>query len=271
MRMFIANKVIIKTALITFFACLLALIISVISISLLNPKIMANFTDTLGLNSISLKYRVLAYNKSEDITDLYFVVGESINQSNYEYVEKYFPVLLESSDYEDFTSYIEELNLSRASTNTLKLYVANEDNYLKSAYVTALYKLNNKQEAFDFALNDLVSNYDNTEKFNFVMSAFAVLYAGDSGRQINIFDQYVTELNLNANEVIENYYNELQTLYAETESGNRLYLSLLLKNIISVCDAMLLIDQYYGADYDEVVLLEQRTNYSQQLDILLAD
>ncbi|MCK9575247.1 MAG: hypothetical protein WCX32_02450 [Clostridia bacterium] len=276
MKGFSIKKVILKTALFTLGICILACALLILCFSLLAPNLMADFTDNLGMENISLQYRVMVYNNSNDINDLYSVVYKASTQNNYKFVKEYFPELYTHPDYDEFINFVEETNLANTADLSIKIYLANEDNFLKSAYVTALYKLDKKQDSFNFALNDFLENEDNIIKFNWVFGKFTELYNLDMERQTDIFASIL--LNYQGEEIeitdrvyvlIANYYDNLCTLYEETTNTDELYLALLLKNIINVNLSMQIIESYYDASYDLVELDQQSDNYAQALGTLL--
>jgi len=275
-REFSVKKLILKTALYTLGICLSICALLILGFSFLAPNLMADFTDNLGMENISLRYRVMVYNNSQDINDLYSVVYKASTQNNYKFVKEYFPELYTDPDYAEFIDFVEETNLASTTNLEVEIYLANEDNFLKSAYVTALYNLGEKENAFNYALNDFLENEDNITKFNWVFGKFTELYNLDSERQTDIFAAIL--LNYQGEEIeitdrvyilIANYYSDICTLYEETANTDELYLALLLKNIINVNLSMQTIQAYYNAGFDLVELNLQTDYYAQALNTIL--
>ena len=190
------NKIIAKTASITL-GCLLLLSMLTLSLfTLFNPISLAKLTSSLGLNSLSVYYYELSYKKTEDINDLYSLLNKTMQIRDYEKIISNFELLYNNGS-EEYYILINELNeqvLTNNSINQARMYIVNEDRYLKSRYVSALCRINEKEKALQFAFDDFLNeNFTSIEdysKINFVIASY-------------IFELYF--FNLEGYEVFDNY------------------------------------------------------------------
>ena len=215
------NKIILKTAITTIISLLILAIISLSLFTYFSPVTLARVASSLGLDNTSIFYYELAYDKSEDINDLYNLLNKTIAVSNEEKIINNFELLYNngSQNYYNFIAYINQFNLNSTTNNNLKLYLTNEDARLKSRYVTALTRQNFNSVAINFALADL--NNENitsiNSPINFIINAyFSELISIDASNEFYTqLENYVigTDPAINLIDISCNFYNNTKIIY----------------------------------------------------------
>ncbi|MGD9901340.1 MAG: hypothetical protein AB7S44_02250 [Spirochaetales bacterium] len=214
------NKIIGKTAVITLVSILILIIGSLGLITLFSPVTLARFTSSLGLDNASIFYYELAYNKSDDINDLYNLLNKTIAVSNEEKIITNFELLYDngSTNYYAFIDYINTFNLASTTNNSLRLYLTNEDARLKGRYVLALARKGETTSALDFAIEDLASEQIENiyMPINFIINAYlGELIAQNADSSIyNALRSYeYMSLNIDMITVCFDYYDIAKAVY----------------------------------------------------------
>ena len=104
--------------------------------------------------NISLYFYKENYQKHKDINNLYLVVDKSIKFNNNSGIAEYYPKLNKEDRYDELIDFLNEEN-AKTDNMLQKVMMSNEDNRLKTRYVTAIAELGMRSEAFTFAVNDL--------------------------------------------------------------------------------------------------------------------
>ncbi len=148
------TKTIIKTALVTLIAIIVALGLMLGGFVLFNPKGLAEKCENLGLNRFSLMMYERNYAKNKDISSLYLMVDKSIVLDNDNLVIKYYPKLEEETRYAEYIEAVNTANYDESAKVLVNVSLSNADNRLKTAYVKAL-AASDYDTAFSYAYADL--------------------------------------------------------------------------------------------------------------------
>lgn len=175
------KKVLIKTAILTFIAVILLTVLTFSVLSIFSPGVMADFTDNLGMDKLSLSFSVRKYENTEDLSDLHTVLFKANDLENYALLAEYSEVMTKDSDflsfcerqkagYKDYvcTNYIIallETNSAKTFTEASRLY---DDLYGEYTATNPMHMLVSFTDQFDVqfsakfsanatALNDLNS------------------------------------------------------------------------------------------------------------------
>jgi hypothetical protein len=233
------------------------------------PYDFANFLYQVGANDFALVEYEHAYNQSKDINKLYNLLNKSILCNKNEYLIKYYDNFYNDSKYYDLIENVEKSNANLATSNALKVYVANEDNYFKVRYVAALLKNNYIDKAISFASSDMAKFSCNTIycRFNFAYYGFV----GNSNKETylkvkndfnGMYDYYINAKNI------------FDTNLDKTSSDDKLKLAILANSNIKVIDTLLDISNNVSDSsvypWNEVSLKQDRTYFVQKLDSLLS-
>jgi hypothetical protein len=232
------------------------------------PYDFANFLYQIGVNDFALVEYERAYNQSKDINRLYNLLDKSILCNKNEYLIKYYDSFYNNSNYYDLIESVEKSNISLATSNALKVYVANEDNYFKVRYVAALLKNNDIDKAVSFSSSDLTKFSCNTIycRFNFAYYGFV----GNSNKEdyLKIKDDFndMNDYYINAKNIFDNNLDK-------TSSDDKLRLAVLANNNIKVIDTLLDISNNVNDSsmypWNEVSLKQDRAYFIEKLDSLL--
>ncbi len=260
------KNLIFNVAMFTASVVALLIVVACALLAIFSPLTYANFITAIGFKNAGLISYAQNYSKTEDIDDLYLLINKSISASNYEYQIRYIPELLEKDNYLSFVQFVQTTNIAKCSSKLQLLYIANEDNYLKSKYVYALCHNNMKQQALEFALDDLSSSRVDIlgDRVNFVLSAYIDClkeseYITLSSSVSSIYDYYLSLCSL---------YNE-QDIRAESVTElSRFYTAILASKMIDVGNALIKLDWfdseqvYVKADIEiKIRLLKSDVNY----------
>lgn len=148
---------------ITALATILLVVIIYFIIGALSPISLAKMYENVNTN-ISIKYYVKNYEKNKNINDLYAVVDKSIFMDKNDVLIDYYPLLLQDEGYVELIKKVNELNYDENASVKQNLFLSNEDNRLKTRYVSALSE-KDTTKAFEFAYEDFKST---TSNFAFV-------------------------------------------------------------------------------------------------------
>lgn len=263
------NKLIFKTAITTLIGVVVFSIISFIILTLFSPITVARTASSLGLDNISLSYYQKAYDKSQDVNDLYNMLNKAITVNNYSKVVCGFETLYNegNEDYYDFIDYINNFNLTSVNGMLLKTYVFNEDARLKSHYVNALINNQQTEDALLFAVEDLQTDNLLTEEFryNFVLGTYLtyLIESGAPGNSFTELENYnYNETNINLMLTTANYVSDLltaveymQTTYLNPTENQNLITATLAMRAIETITIVTELDTYFNA-YVNISALE---------------
>lgn len=263
------NKLIFKTAITTLIGVVVLSIISFIILTLFSPITVARTASSLGLDNISLSYYQKAYDKSQDVNDLYNMLNKAITVNNYSKVVCGFETLYNegNEDYYDFIDYINNFNLTSVNGMLLKTYVFNEDARLKSHYVNALINNQQTEDALLFAVEDLQTDNLLTEEFryNFVLGTYLtyLIESGAPGNSFTELENYnYNETNINLMLTTANYVSDLltaveymQTTYLNPTENQNLITATLAMRAIETITIVTELDTYFNA-YVNISALE---------------
>jgi hypothetical protein len=260
------NKIIFKTAGITIGCLLLLSVLSLSLFTLFSPISLAKISSSLGFNNLSVYYYELSYKKTEDINDLYNLLNKTIQIKNDEKIVSNFELLYKdgSGEYYNFVNGINEQVLTNNSNNEFRMHIANEDRYLKSKYVSALYKINQKEKALQFAYNDFLneefSSVEDYDKINFIITSYIFELNYSSGEDYNVFDNYTAGEfeNFDFFNTAISYYNNIKNIYLleydEQADGNEaLKLMVVADKLTQVASTIIFLDEALSKAIDTSV------------------
>lgn len=199
------NQLIWNVSLLTTSIILTTIIICCAFLSIFAPNAFGNILYSVGLRNTSLISYEYGYTQSNDIDDLYNLLSKSIFCNNDKYIVSSFEEFYASSEYESYVIEIQNSNVASCSSIAEMLLVNNEDNYLKTNYINALYNLSEIDKAYIFASLDMNANISNTidETHNFALAGFIDncrlledFEYFDSEKLNYIYDFYQAKLNL---------------------------------------------------------------------------
>ena len=167
------------------FSILIGLIVlTIIIVSLSAPRAMSNFTSWIGMDSVSLYFAKVQYNRDDDINSLYTVINKSIALNSYEDIEKYTKTLFDEPNYYDFIVFIEAENMNSVAQSgdtqnaiSLMISFANEDMYLKNKYILSLIMNDKIDESISYAQFDFNMNEDDITLQSRIHWAYTHIFA----------------------------------------------------------------------------------------------
>jgi|GEM_PF-5292606 hypothetical protein len=251
------NNIIVKTAVTTLVSLILFFILVVGSLTLFYPSSLAKASSSLGLEHISVYYYEKAYNKTQDINDLYNLLNKNISLKQNNKIIQNFETLYNngSNKYYNFIEYINNYNLNTTNNLSLKMYLANEDARLKDRYVKALMQTDNQQKALDFAINDFLNeefnNMQDYNKINYIVNTylFSLTNQNANDEAYDVFYSYQYEDNQNINFFYQafSYYNNIKAIYTqnyqvEATQQERLQLAVTANKLFEIANSLVLLD-----------------------------
>lgn len=234
------------------------------------PKCYGDLLFSVGLKNVSLSAYEYHYQTTNDINDLYLLLCKSISANNDEFVVKSYKKLAKQNDYYDFIEFKEDEFLKNCETLLQKLYLSNEDNYLKGKYVLALKNLEGGDVAFDYAYNELKQTNvtSSSDRANYVLS-----YYIQSLNDVDDFEYITAEVK----DDIYQYYESLYSIYStemensklSTEIDTKLNLLKLNHRITDIYYSMERIEKFVGMGVNMEVARERASELSHDFINLL--
>ena len=234
----------------TILATILVLVVVYFIVGACSPITLAKMYEHLN-SSTSIKYYIKNYEKNKTINNLYAIVDKSIAFENNDVLLEYYPMLLEEDGYESLITKVNELNYDKNASIKQNLFLYNEDNRLKTRYVTALSK-DDYLEAFEFAYKDFLTNEQN---FVFVGLRNVI------GKLAARFDSTVVNGIINRfNEKIS-YYDSIKndSSISDFDKAKECYDSL------EICQFILLLDDNGVDIVDSQIFVEHKNNLASDL------
>ena len=258
------NKLILKTALITLSAIIGILAIICLILGIWFPLTFAKFFENTGSNNASFYFYEKTYSKTNDINDTYFLLNKAIEFKIDKKVVYYYENLSKYSRYDEFIKFINKNNFSQENSVAINSILTNEDNRLKTRYVSSLAKID-LDKAYNFAIDDLFNTQviEGNINLNFVISG---LYKYIDENNIKYFEQqeYAKQGILVADKIMD-YYNQINDVYQNgKESFSKYYLAVYSNKLIDICQTMILLEKYLNKSkiqsiYD-INILQQTLN-----------
>lgn len=144
------NKVIIKTAIITFLTLVVAFILGVIGIYAFAPRIAGKYCYELGFKNMATECNERVYTKTGEFSDLVELVDSAIYAENYDLISTYGEEMVKrTSDFKSFCESEVDEDYTEDSYSTFDYYV--------NTTMLAKYSLGNVQNAIDFAFDSMSS------------------------------------------------------------------------------------------------------------------
>lgn len=247
------GKLVAKTAIITFLVIAM-LIGAVIGMCIwLAPMMVAETCESMGLDAFSIKMYERAYKKDNSISNLHLLVSKSIVMSNDDILMKYYPQLEKHESYNEFISALDSANYDPKADVIVNVKLSNEDNRLKTRYVTALAK-EDFDGAFDYAVADLYNTDVNSNAINFCVAGLAKYI--DNAKAEYFVDLDKTDYAMTVSQKIEQLYNDLKLRYSES-AGSDYDKAILSGKLVDMLQFMLLIE---GKTQDSGLIKETLTN-----------
>jgi hypothetical protein len=277
------NKVIGKAALVSVLVLLFLFGSFIALFTFVYPAKLAEWSHSLGFSGISIFCYEKAYEKSQDVNDLYRLLNATITAKDDEKIIENFEKLYEdnSQNYKQFIAYINNYYMTSTQDVLLQLQVTNEDVRLKRHYVQALVRTSQNEKAFLFVVSDLqqeqFTNITNYNSLNFLASdfVFALIQNGSD------FAEYERFLLFEVGEVSVNYVNEALTyyeniksiyefnLFVRQENENSFELLVICQHLQKVSTTLLFLNETLDAGLDETTLQTESSEFESQKNQLL--
>ncbi len=150
------KKVLIKTAVLTFVAVILLTVLVFSALSIFSPGVMADFTENLGMDKLSLSFSVRKYENTEDLSDLHTVLFKANDLENYSLLVEYSETMTKDSD---FLSFCERQNVGYKD-------------YICTNYIFALLETNDTNTFTEVSrlYDDLYGEYTTTNPMRMLIS-----------------------------------------------------------------------------------------------------
>ena len=213
------RKLVYKTALITFAGFLVVTGIVSLIVGVCSPISFARLFEDLGINNAGMYFYVKHYEKNKDINNLHLVVSKSINFESYDNIIKYYELLEDEAEYDNFIAFIDAANYSAGSSIAAKVALSHEDDFLKCRYVYALAKTGEFEKAFNYAADNLQNNLGE-DSLHFVFSGLSD-YAADN---YDYFDEVINGKTTaeRINEKYDTLISKYETIKDETPNNKYL-------------------------------------------------
>ena len=169
------SKLFWKTVWQTILAVVLIVVIVCGCIVAFAPGVAARELYRLRWHSAGLKLTEAQYLKSSDINDLATLLDRAIAQEGYDLLETYVPQMTQRTEYAEFVAF---------QDGRLQLdLVLGYDNYIRRAYVTALYQNGKKQEAYTYAMQQFPASPQDG-KYTWALGAYLKCAREDASGEI---------------------------------------------------------------------------------------
>ena len=253
------NKIILRTALITLGAIIVVLGIVSLIIGVFFPITFAKFFEDTGSNKASFYFYEKAYSKSKDINKTHTLLNKAIEFKFDKKVVQYYEKLSAYGNYQEFIDHINSQNYDSDSAVIVNTMLTNEDNRLKTRYVSSLAKID-LDKAFKFAIDDLYQSQTDplSVNVNFVMAGLCSHINANTIKYFQSYD-YEQKSELVADRVMS-FYNELDSLYQTSKpTASKYTLAVYSNKLIVMLQTMLIIEDYIdntkiSTTYDESAL-----------------
>lgn len=172
---------ILKTSLLTLFACVVAVFYFFAVAFCLSPEFMIKTSEKMGWTGGEILGYQKVYENSGKIEDLYNLTVICIGNKKNKQTVKCVNELQDSDDYDEFC---EKLDLSAIQNSKIQYvaYVGNLDSYLESQKVSALFKQGKKSEAEKSAIANLKSE----NKFSFSLETYVECLDGKKEKLLKL-------------------------------------------------------------------------------------
>lgn len=239
---------------ITALATIILIVIVYFIVGALSPISLAKMYENVNSN-ISIKYYIKNYERNKNINNLYAVVDKSISMDKDDVLIEYYPLLLQDEGYTELINNVNELNYDENASVKQNLFLSNEDNRLKTRYVSALSE-QDTIKAFKFAYDDFKNNTDN---FAFIGLRNVIESI------IPMFDSSVVEAIINRfNNLISNYDNIKDNQDVSTyEKAYQCY------NCLEICQFILLLGDNNINIIDSDIFNQHKSNLATDLSIYI--
>ena len=239
---------------ITALATIILIVIVYFIVGALSPISLAKMYENVNSN-ISIKYYIKNYEKNKNINNLYAVVDKSISMDKDDVLIEYYPLLLQDEGYTELINNVNELNYDENASVKQNLFLSNEDNRLKTRYVSALSE-RDTIKAFEFAYDDFKNNTDN---FAFIGLRNVI------GSIIPMFDNNVVNGIVNRfNDLIDEYDTIKNNQDVSTyEKAYQCY------NCLEICQFILLLGDNNINIIDSDIFNQHKSNLATDLSIYI--
>lgn len=239
---------------ITALATIILIVIVYFIVGALSPISLAKMYENVNSN-ISIKYYIKNYEKNKNINNLYAVVDKSISMDKDDVLIEYYPLLLQDEGYTELINNINELNYNENASVKQNLFLSNEDNRLKTRYVSALSE-KDAIEAFEFAYDDFKNNVSN---FVFIGLRNVI------GSIVPMFDNNVVNGIVNRfNDLIDEYDTIKNNQDVSTyEKAYQCY------NCLEICQFILLLGDNNINIIDSDIFNQHKSNLATDLSIYI--
>ena len=169
-----------------------------------------------------------------------------------------------SGEYYDFIEGINQKTLNNNSINEFRLHMANEDRYLKSRYVSALYKTNEQEKALQFAFSDFLSesftSVEDYAKLNFIIATYIFELTFNNIDAYDVFDNYTAGEfeNFDFFNSAISYYNNIKSIYLteydeEAQGNSALKLMVVADKLAQIANTIIFLDEKLSKAIDTSV------------------
>ena len=164
-------KIFSRTLLIAFAVILLLTLFMAGVLMMFAPSVAADLAYSLKLKGLSVSLAEAQYNRGQDINYIADAVDRAIEFDKSVNIVKDVPLLLDNSDYKNYCEFRDlQIANSQYQDNVLFGY----DNYVKKAYISALYKLGERKKALEFAISDI-----NSDNLNWAIGGYIAQFIQD--------------------------------------------------------------------------------------------
>lgn len=163
-------------------------VVSLAVLALFFPKPYALILKSVGLNNMALNVYEGIYDDSQDIVDGYTFLMQAIVIGDDKFIVKAYESVSSDEEFEDFIGQANSLNIKNVGKSQKLLGLLNEKDYLKGKYISALYRQEGYQKAFDVAKEDFylsLSNYANSQDDkSYLLNDFIMNMPPDSSLEV---------------------------------------------------------------------------------------
>lgn len=175
----VKNNEMAKTIVFTCLKTLLCLFVCILYawtiIFCLSPEAALKINQTFGFKGVETACYERIYLKSEKTSELYNLIEVCIKNNDYNKTVKYIDQMRKGEDYAEFCSQVNTAAVANTSVKYVA-FVGDYESYLTQQKCVALYKVNKKSDALQFALNDLA---ENTNKYSIPLASYVELLSAE--------------------------------------------------------------------------------------------
>lgn len=179
------------------------------------PKDLADFTYSVGNERFASHLYFKAYEKNDDIDLCYKALNLKIKVKDNKGIVEVYEAYLDDDEYESYNQLMKIHNENVNCSILERSVILNDENYLENKYISALILLNERDKAFDRA----VDNFAKYQEYTFKEQGFYNLnyFITDTSKYSDKYEGYSLDL-LDA---MQDYFDKAVVLFNDNKEADK--------------------------------------------------